>query len=210
MDFLKEIKLFESEKAAQKEVRYSIDTVNQLYNEWKKVKRRINAANIVSTTVNKLSTISPAVMNRVHAATRLKAATLIMRCLDAPYFKPLSEKSLAYKKLYPLLMELSDEDVRIGGSRLKQAVLTSLSAAYSFQNKIEDGTIVFVAYDDKITPSYLKHLFGNEDQFVKQTYKMQILGMPQEFASLINLIRINHEKAIQKYKSSGDRTKHSS
>lgn len=211
MNFLKEIQLFESNKAAQKEIQYSIDTINELYNEWKKVKRRINAVNIVSTTVNKLSTISPAIMNRVHEATRLKAATLIMRCLDAPYFKPLSEKADAYKKLYPLLKELENYDVRTGnGSTLKQSVLTRISAAYSFQNKLEDGSIVFVAYDPKITSDYLKYLFGNEDQFVQQTYKMQILGMPQDFASLIDLIRINHEKAVQKYKSSGDNTKVSS
>jgi len=211
MNFLKELQLFESEKAAQKEIQYSIDTVNELYNEWKKVKRRINAVNIVSTTANKLSTISPAIINRVHETTRLKAATLIMRCLDAPYWKPLSEKANVYKKLSPLLGALEDYDVRTGnGSTLKQAVLTRMGAAYSFQNRLEDGSIVFVAYDPKITPSYLKYLFGNEDKFVVQTYKMQILGMPQEFASLIDLIKINHEKGVQKYKASGDKVKQSS
>jgi len=200
MELLKRLQLFESERSAKKEIEYAISTVNQLYNDWKAVKRRMNASNLISKTANKLSSISPSLMDRVHEVTKVKAAILIMRCLDIPYFSPLSERALVYKKLRPLFEILQNVDVQTGnGSTLKETVFTRLSAAYCFQNRLSDGTIVFVAYEGKITPSYLRYLFGNEDVNVKKVYKMKIIGTPGDFASLVDLIKINHEKALDKY-----------
>jgi len=203
MKLFKEFSLMEAEKTANKEIKYSIDIINQMYNEWKKIKRRVNAVDIVVTTANKLSTISPSVIDRIHEASRVKLTSLLMRCMDVPYWKPLSEKAPVYKKIYPLITKLKSYDARTGnGSNLKEVVLTRLSAAHSYQNKLENGSIVFVAYEPKITPSYLRYLFGSEKDNVVTTFKMQTLELPQDYASLLETLKINHDKAITKYKTS--------
>lgn len=203
MELFKEFTIMEAEKTANKEIRYSIDIINQMYNEWKKIKRRVNAADIVVTTANKLSTISPTVVDRIHEASRIKLASLLMRCMDVPYWKPLSEKSQIYKKLFPLIDKLKNYDARTGnGATLKEVILTRVSAAHSYQNKLEDGSIVFVAYEPKITPSYMRYLFGSEADNVAVTYKMQTINLPQDYASLLDTININHNKALERYKKS--------
>lgn len=201
MNLLKEFAIMEAEKTANKELRYSVDIINQLYNEWKKIKRRVNAVDIVVTTANKLSTISPAAVDRIHEASRVKLATLLMRCMDLGYWKPLSEKAPVYKKIHPLITKLKLYDPRTGtGGNLKETILTRLSAAHSYQNKLEDGSIVFVAYEPKITASYQKYLFGSEAENVVSTYKMQTLELPQDYASLLETLRLNHDKAVERYK----------
>lgn len=208
MNLFKEFTIMEAEKTANKEIKYSIDIINQMYNEWKKIKRRVNAVDIVVTTANKLSTISPAAVDRIHEASRVKLASLLMRCMDLGYWKPLTEKAPVYKKIYPLIAKLKSYDARTGtGANLKEVILTRLSAAQSYQNKLEDGTIVFVAYEPKITPSYQKYLFGSETDQVVATFKMQTLELPQDYASLVETLRINHNKAIEKYKKSSNRIK---
>lgn len=208
MNLFKEFTIMEAEKTANKEIKYSIDIINQMYNEWKKIKRRVNAVDIVVTTANKLSTISPAAVDRIHEASRVKLASLLMRCMDLGYWKPLTEKAPVYKKIYPLIAKLKSYDARTGtGANLKEVILTRLSAAQSYQNKLEDGTIVFVAYEPKITPSYQKYLFGSEADQVVATFKMQTLELPQDYASLVETLRINHNKAIEKYKKSSNRIK---
>jgi len=193
----------EAEKAANKEIKYSIDIINQMYNEWKKIKRRVNAVDIVVTTANKLSVISPAAIDRIHEASRVKLTSLLMRCMELGYWKPLIEKAPIYKKLYPLIAKLHSYDARTGtGGTLKEVILTRLSAAQSYQNKLADGTIVFVAYEPKITPSYQKYLFGSESDRIVATFKMQTLELPQDYASLLEPLRINHEKSIKKFKNS--------
>jgi hypothetical protein len=201
MKLFKELKLMEAEKASNKELRHTINLINEAYNEWKKVKRRVNAVDIVVTTANKLSTISPQAVNRIHEASRVKLTALLMRCMDVPYWKPLGERAPIYKKIYKLIDVLSNYDARTGnGSTLKEVILTRLSAAHCFQNKLSDGSIVFVAYESKISDSYLRYLFGSEKESVVVTYKMQTLSLPQDYASLLEILSINHEKAIDKYK----------
>lgn len=198
MQFLNELYIIESEKAAAKEARHAINTVNALYNEWKKIKRRINAVDITSTTANKLANISPAVVDKVHEATRLKLATLIMRCLDVPPWKPLSERERVYKRLAPLLDQLQNYDVRTGtGGSLREVVMTRLSAAFCYQNPLEDGSVIFVSYEPQVTKRYLNYLFG--DKHPVKTYKMSMLNIPADFQSVVNTIRINHEKAVRSY-----------
>lgn len=206
MDFLNELYIIESEKAAAKETRHAINSVNKLYNEWKKIKRRVNAVDIISTTANKLGNVSPAVVDRVHEATRLKMATLIMRCLDVPPWKPLSERERVYKKLYPLLHKLQGFDANTGtGGTLQQVVMTRLSAAYCYQNPTENKQIIFVAYEPKITKRYLEYLFGENQPEI--TFKITMLNIPGDFQSLIDTIRINHEKAVKNFQKTQDKSK---
>jgi len=198
MQLLNELHLIESEKAAAKEARHTISTVNKLYNEWKKIKRRVNAVDIASTTANKLGNVSPAVVDRVHEATRLKMATLIMRCLDVPAWKPLTERERIYKKLYPVMDKLQNYNVRTGtGGTLREVVMTRLSAAYCYQNPLDDGTVIFVAYEPKITKRYLDYLFGTKE--LAKTYKVGMLNIPGDFESLMDTIQINHEKAVKNF-----------
>lgn len=198
MELLNELLLIESEKAAAKEARHAINTVNKMYNEWKKIKRRVNAIDIAATTSNKIGNISPEVVDRVHEATRFKIATLIMRCLDVPAWKPLSERERIYKKLYPVLEKLQTYDVKTGtGGKLREIVMTRLSAAYCYQNPTEDGTIIFVAYEPKVTKRYLDYLFGKNQP--EKTYKLTMLNIPGDFQSLVDTIQINHEKSVKKY-----------
>lgn len=203
MNIFNELRLMEAEKASNKELRHTINLINEAYNEWKKVKRRVNAVDIVVTTANKLSTISPEAINRIHEASRVKLTALLMRCMDVPYWKPLGERAPVYKKIYPLINALRSYDARTGnGATLKEVILTRISAAHCYQNKLPDGSIVFVAYEPKIPEAYLRYLFGGEAENVAVTYKMQTLSLPQDYASLVDTISINHDKAIDRYKKS--------
>lgn len=198
MDLLKECIVVESQKAAAKETKFVIDSVNALYNEWKKIKRRVNAIDIVSTTANKLGNISPEAVDRVHEATRLKIATLVMRCLDLPPWKPLAERQRVYKKLYPLLDRLRTYNVQTGtGGTLREVVMTRISAAYCYQNPTQDKEVIFVSYEPKVTKKYLRYLFGDEQPI--KVYKLSMLNLPGDFESLVDTIRINHEKCVEKY-----------
>lgn len=198
MDLLRDFYLIESEKAAIKEARHAINTVNSLYNEWKKVKRRVNAVDIITTTANKLGNISPAVIDNVHEATRLKIATLCMRCLDLPPWKPLGERERAYKKLAPIIDVLQNYNVKTGtGGTLREVVMTRLSAAYCYQNPTDDDEVVFVCYEPKATKKYLSYLFG--DKQPSKVYKMGMLNIPGNFETTMDTIRINHEKAVDRY-----------
>lgn len=201
MNLFNEFVMMEAEKTANKELQYNIDIINKVYNEWKKINRRVNAVDLVITTANKLSNISPAAVDRIHEASRVKLATLLMRCMDLGYWKPLSEKAPVYKKIHPLIDKLKTYDPRTGtGGSLKEVILTRLSAAHSYQNKLENGEIVFVAYEPKITPTYLRYLFGPETDNVVLTYRMQTIDLPRDYASLLETLNINHEKAVARYK----------
>jgi hypothetical protein len=203
MKLFNELRLMEAEKTANKELRHTIDLINEAYNEWKKIKRRRNAVSIVVTTANKLSTISPEAINRIHEASRVKLTALLMRCMDVPYWKPLGERAPVYKKLQKLINVLHNYDARTGnGATLKEVITTRLSAAHCYQNKLPDGSIVFVAYEPKISESYLRYLFGSEKDNVVVTYKMQTLSLPEDYASLIDTLAINHNKAVERFKKS--------
>jgi len=198
MDLLKDFYLIESEKAAIKEARHAINTVNSLYNEWKKVKRRVNAVDIVTTTANKLGNISPATIPNVHEATRFKIATLCMRCLDIPPWKPLHERERTFKKLIPIISSLQNYNVKTGtGGTLREVIMTRISAAYCYQNPTEGGEVIFVCYEPKASKKYVQYLFG--EKIPDKIYKLGMLNIPENFQTLMDTIKINHEKAINKY-----------
>lgn len=196
MDFFKQLLIHESVKASQKEIDHTINIVNKMYNEWKKIGRRKNAVDLVTTTANKIATIDPAVVPLVHEATRLKIATLLMKCMDIPVWKPVSSREKIYKKLYPLIEVLQTYDPNTGsGGNLREIIMTRLSAAIYHQSEAKNKA--FVAYEPRISASYMTYLFKDGEKPSK-TYKMQALKLPGDFDSLVNVLNTNHEKASKR------------
>ena len=195
MNFFNELILIESHISSEKEIAHVISVVNKIYAEWKKTGRRKNAVDIITTTVNKLSNIDENIVDKLHEATRLKIASLIVRCLDIPYWKSVSQKEKIFKKLLPLIQKLQDYNPQTdSGGNLREVIYTRLSASVCFNSENKN---VFVAYEPKIDASYLRYLFGKE--IPQKTYKMQTLMMPADFQSLIEILKINHEKAVAKF-----------
>lgn len=198
MNFFNELIIIESNISSEKEIAHVISVVNQVYAEWKKTGRRKNAVDIVVTTANKLSNIDPDIVDKLHEATRLKLAALIVRCFDIPYWKPVSQKEKIFKKLTPLIQKMQTYDPNTdSGGNLREVIFTRLSASVCYNT---DHKNVFVAYEPKIDASYLRYLFGKETP--EKTYKMQTLMMPSDFDSLIEILRTNHEKAVVKFEGS--------
>ena len=190
MDFFKSLILHESNKTSQKEIAHTIAVVNKIYNEWKKTGRRINAVDLITTSGNKIATINPDVLPLIHEATRLKLATIIMRCLDLPAWKDVSTKEKLYKKLYPLIEKLQTYDPNTGtGGNLREIIMTRLSASICRKG----GNRIFVAYEPTISNAYLKYMFKDEELPTK-TYKMQALKLPADFESLLSTLEINQAK----------------
>lgn len=195
MKLFEQLLIQESQLSAEKEARHVIDVVNTIYNEWKKTGRRKNAVDIVMTTVNKLSNIDPKVVDNIHEATKLKLASLLVRCFDIPYWKPVEEKEKVYRKLLPLLKKLETHDPNTDtGGTVREVVLTRLSASVAYNSENKD---VFVAYEPKLPDSYLRYLFGRE--IPKRTYRMQCLTLPDNFDILVKTLQNDHAKAIKRF-----------
>jgi len=191
MDFFKELLIIESEQSSQKEIDYVIGLINKLYTEWKALGRRKNAVDIITTTANKLSTIDPSIVDKLHEATRIKLAALIIRCFDIPYWKDVYEREKLYKKLINIIKTVENVSPNVtSGGMVKDIIMTRLSSAIS--NKSENKS-VFVTYEPT-SKSYLKYIFGNE--IPEKIYKMQSLGLPLEFDQLVSILEINHNKAV--------------
>lgn len=193
MKLFNELQLIESQKASAAEVSHSVKVINKIYNEWRKTKRRINAVDLVTTSVNKLATLHPEVVPLLNEEMKLKLVTLLMRSMDIPPWKPINTKASIYKKIYPLLSKLQTSDPNTGsGGNLREVVMTRLSAAVSHANK----SGVFVAYEPVISNSYLRYIFG--DDIPEKVYKMQAMSLPDDFESLESILTINHEKAEER------------
>lgn len=195
MEFFKELMLVESELSSKKEIEFTISVINKLYSEWNKTGRRKNALDLVTATVNKLSTLNDSVIDYIHDATKIKLATLLIRCFDVPYWKTVDQKEKAYKKLIHLIkkMQFMIPNTPTNGT-VAEVICTRLSASVCYNS---DGKDVFVAYEPKITEKYLRYLFGSE--IPKKVYKMHALSMPEDFKSLIDFLKINHEKCVKKW-----------
>ena len=197
MEFFKELIIVESERSSQKEVQHAINVVNNLYNEWKKIGRRKNAVDMISATANNLNNIDPNIIDKIHDATKVKLAALIIRCFDIPYWKSLSERERVYKKLFRLIDKLQNENGGTDtGGTVKEIILTRASASISYNSTNKK---VFVVYEPKITNTYLRYLFGKE--LPEHIIRMQLLKMPSDFETLVSELTINHEKAMTKVAS---------
>jgi len=195
MDIFKQFLLIESHKVAQKEIAHAITVISKIYNEWKKVKRRTNAVDIVTTSINKLSNISPEIVDQIHEAARQKLIIILMRCLDLPIWQKVERKEKAYKKLYPLISKLQSEIPNTGtNGTLRDVIMTRLSAAISYQTTQCE---VFMAYEPRLSKSYLRFLFGGNPPV--KTFRMQSLPLPEDFETLVRTLTINQEKALKKY-----------
>ena len=188
----------ESQKRAALEVSYAIDSINEVYKEWKKTKRRRNAVSIVSTSINKLCTIDPSVIDHIHDTAKVKLATIIMRCLDVPPWMDVETKRIAYRRLYPILNKVQGQNPNTGtDGTLREIIMSRLSASISTAAKTETDQNVYVAYEPKLTKKYLRFIFG--DKIPENVCKMQSLTLPEDFDTLLNTLKINHEKACDKY-----------
>lgn len=194
MDFLKELTLLESEKIANRETQHVIDVVNTVYSEWKATGRRKNAIDLITTSTNKLANIHPSFVDKVHEATRLKMATILMRCMDIQSWKPIDSKEKIYRRLVPLIKELETYDPKTGtGGSLRDIICTRLSASFTKEDK------VFVAYEPVVPADYLTFIFGSE--LPDKTYKMTALPLPEDFDQLVKFLRANHDKAVTRFKN---------
>lgn len=194
MKLFNELQLVESHKASQKEIDFSISLINSTYNEWKKVARRINAVDLITTSINKLSKISPDVIDKLHDAAQLKLTTIIMRCMDMPIWKDINSKKTIYKKIFPILSKLQNNTPNTDtGGNLRDVVMTRLSAVISFRSKSK----VFICYEPSVTSAYLNYLFDKD--LPEKTYKMQSLSFPEDFDTLVNTLQINLDKGISKF-----------
>jgi len=197
MGLFNELTLMESQKRADLEVGYAIASINEVYNEWKKIHRRRNAVNIVTTSVNKLSTISPDTVDFIHDTAKLKLATIIMRCMDIPPWMKADSKRITYRRLLPLILKIQNVSPNTGtGGSLREVIMTRLSASVCYNTDAPNNT-VFVGYEPVINKKYLRFIYGDEQP--EHVCKMQTLSMSEDFDTLLNTIKINHEKACAKY-----------
>ena len=197
LEFFNELLLIESERSAKKEIDHVINVVNMAYAEWKKTGRRKNAVDLVTTIGNKISNIPPSTIDKIHEATRLKLAALIVRCLDISYWQNVSTKEKLYNKMIDVIKKLENYDPRLdGGGTVREAIMTRLSAAVSYSSTNKK---VFVAYEPVISNTYLNYLFGQERP--ERTFKMASLPLPEDFESLLKILQINQEKAIKRYEA---------
>ena len=198
MDLFKQLTLMESQKQADAQISYAIDSINEVYKEWKKTKRRRNAVNIVTTSVNKLSTIDPDVVDHIHETAKTKLATIIMRCLDVPPWIDPETKRVTYRRLYPLLDKVQGVDPNTGtGGKLRDIVMSRFSAAHSHRCEDLNEKNVFVAYEPTVSRRYLRYIFGEE--MPENVCRMQTLTLPEDFDTLLNTLKINHGKACERY-----------
>lgn len=194
MQLIQNLILLETEKNTQRYMNSVIESINASYNDWKLKKRRKNASNLVSSTVNRISKITPTVLEKLPDAIIMKLAWLLMRSMDCPSWEDVNSKSSIYKKLYPLIDKLEHIDVQTGtGGNLRQSIMTRLSAAIAYKDANANSPEVFVSYEPIIPSDYLKYLFLDKKPL--KTVKMTALPLPANFESLIRILEINHEKA---------------
>lgn len=190
-----EMLLAESQKSAMREVKHSIAVINKIYNEWKKTGRRKNAVDLVKTSANKIATIDPSIVDELHGPAKEKLCVIIMRCLDISPWKPVDSKEKVYKKLIGLVKKLETSNPNTGtGGTLREIIMTRLSAAVYHQDTAEKKA--FVAYEPALPKRYLQHLFGTE--LPSKTYRMKALSLPEDYETLIDTLKINHDKAKSK------------
>jgi hypothetical protein len=195
MELFRTLLLNESEKTAKKEALFAIHAINDIYKEWKKTKRRVNAVDIVTTSINKITKIHPSTLPYLHDTAKLKLSIILMRVMDLPHTKNVDTKKSVYKKIFPLLSALQAYNPNTGtGGNLREVVMTRLSCSITHENDKENK--VFVAYEPSVTTAYLTYLFGEKTP--DKVFKMQTLSLPEEYDTLINVLTINYNKAASK------------
>ena len=154
--------------------------------------------NIVTTSVNKLTTIDPDLVDHIHDTGKQKLATIIMRCLDIPPFVDPETKRVTYRRLYPLLNKVQgiDPNTTTGG-KLRDIIMSRLSASISNRSEDLKEKDVYVAYEPNVSKRYLRFIFGED--MPNNVCNMQTLSLPEDFDTLLNTLKINHTKACDRY-----------
>jgi hypothetical protein len=197
MGLFEEIIILENQKASSKELEYTVSLINKTYNEWRKIRRRINAVDIITTTVNRIIKLNPDSVQFLNDEMKMKMAIIMMRCMDNPFWKSVSVKEKIYDKLFPLIKSLENYPLNTGtNGTLKQVILTRLSANIAMQDKANGGKIM-VCYEPSMPKTYSRYLFG--EHAPDKIYKMQSLSMPNDFNTLVDILRIDLEKATKKF-----------
>lgn len=197
MSIFEQILIYENEKASAKEIEFSISLINKCYNEWRKIRRRINAVDIITTTTNRIIKLNPKSIEFLDDELKMKLSIIMMRCMDNPRWKPIEAKEKIYKKLYPLIKPLENYILNTGtGGSLKEIIMTRLSASLSTQNDEINGKVM-VCYEPHMSSNYLNYLFGEKHPDL--IYKMKPLTLPEEFSVLKDVLEINLDKAYAAY-----------
>jgi hypothetical protein len=192
MNLLKKILITEQQKNTEREILFAVQIINKVYAEWMKTGRRKNAIDLVASSVNRISVLSPDILPYLYDSVIIKLCIIIMRCMDIPIWKNVNSKARFYKKLYPLIDKLEHINCNTGtDGTLRQIIMTRLSAAIAYAD--DPDLKVFVAYEPKIPKSYISFIF--KDKRPQKCYRMQALPLPQDFQSLISILEINHKKA---------------
>lgn len=200
MDFLQKLILTEQQKNTEREVLYAVQIINKVYSDWKATGRRKNAIDLVASSVNRISRLSPELLPHLYDSIVMKLCTIIMRCMDIPVWKDIQTKKMVYKKLYPLIDKIEHVNLNTGtDGTLRQIIMTRLSAAIAHQDDPE--VKVFVTYEPRMPTSYLNFIF--RDKSPHKCYRMQALPLPAEFDSLIEILNINHKKAKSQLSQQG-------
>lgn len=199
MGLFEEFIIQENHKASQKELEYTCSLINKTYNEWRKIRRRINAVDIISTTVNRIIKVNPDSIKFLDDEMKMKIAIVLMRCMDNPFWKPVQAKEKIYDKLFSLIKPLENFKLNTGtGGTLKEVIMTRLSANIAMQDKSNAGKVL-VCYEPNIPASYTRYLMGETHKYEK-IFKMQALVLPAEFDTLVQILTINLDKASKKHK----------
>lgn len=199
MQLFEKMILTEHEKASAKEISYIYSLIDKTYNEWRKINRRINAVDIITTTVNRINKIAPASVDKLTMEYKAKMAIILMRCMDNPFWKPVEDKRKIYEKLFPLINKLQNFKINTGtNGTLKEIICTRLSANLALQDKTNNGKVVII-YEPLFSEKYSKFLFGSH--VPKKVYRMQSLSLPSDFDTFINILKLNYEKSLKKYES---------
>lgn len=197
MSLFEDIILVENEKASAKELQYIHSLIDKTYNEWRKIARRINAVDIITTTVNRIIKISPSSVEKLNLEYKAKMAIILMRCMDNPFWRPVEDKHKVYEKLYPLITKLQNIRINTGTEgTLRQIITTRLSANMAMQDKNNKGKVV-VVYEPKFSDRYSRFLFGEHKP--EKVYRMEVLQLPAKFDTLIEHLKINYKKALKRY-----------
>ena len=84
MQLFKQLQLNETQRRSSMEVEHAIQVINAVYKEWKKTKRRKNAVDLITTSVNKVAHLDPSLIDHIHDASKVKLGAILMRCMDNP------------------------------------------------------------------------------------------------------------------------------
>lgn len=186
--------IVETQRRDKMEITHAVRVINKTYNEWKSKKRRKNAIDLITTSMNSIVIFDPSIIPQLHYAAKLKLVTILMRCMDNPMWKPIATKEKIYKRLYHLISSLQEESpLTPTGASLGEIIMTRLAAGLSRDLDRE----VCVSYEPVMPEKYLQYLFG--DDIPSKVYKMKATELPEEFSELVEILTNDLERATKHY-----------